>query len=231
MGQFRVAGLDRFGHALARMRILGLTGSIAMGKSAAARTFRRLRIPVHDADHVVHMLIAKGGRAVPAIAALFPEAVVGGAVDRKALGNRVFGDPKALKRLEAILHPLVRASERHFLARHRRRRLVVLDIPLLFEKGHQRRMHAVLVVTTSKPIQRQRVMRRAGMTAEKFAAILSHQMPDAEKRRRADFVVPTGIGFRATLRRIIRIAKDLSHGPWPRRRHARDRARHRNHRT
>jgi len=213
------------------MRILGLTGSIAMGKSAASRTFRRLGIPVHDADHEVHLLIGRGGRAVPAIRAAFPEAVAGGAVDRKALGNRVFADPAALDRLEKIIHPLVRQSQRRFLARHRRRALVVLDVPLLFEKENQRRCHAVMVVTASKPIQRQRVMRRAGMTEAKFAQILSHQMPDAEKRRRADFVVPTGIGFRPTLRRILKFAKHLSHGPWPRRRHARDRARHGNHGT
>ncbi|MSP48486.1 MAG: dephospho-CoA kinase [Alphaproteobacteria bacterium] len=211
------------------MRILGLTGSIGTGKSVAARTFRRLRIPVHDADGVVHALLAKGGRAVPVVARMFPGVVGGGAVDRKKLGTRVFADRAELKRLEAVLHPMVRASERRFLAANRRKRLVVLDIPLLFETGAERRCHAVLVVSASRAIQRQRVMRRRGMTEEKLAQILSHQMPDAEKRRRADFVVPTGNGFRSTLRRILGIAKHLACGPWPRKRHAGNRARHGNH--
>lgn len=211
------------------MRILGLTGSIGMGKSSAARTFRRLGIPVHDADAEVHALTREGGRAVPAIARAFAGTVTKGVIDRKALGARVFADTSELERLEAILHPLVRASQRRFLAANRRKKLVVLDIPLLFEKGNERRCHAVMVVTASRAIQRQRVMRRPGMTEEKMANILAHQMPDGEKRRRADFVVPTGIGFRSTLRRILIIAKHLSHGHWPRRRHARDRARHGNH--
>ncbi len=213
------------------MRILGLTGSIGMGKSAAARTFRRLGIPVHDADHEVHALTREGGRAVPAIAKAFPGTVAKGVIDRKALGARVFADTRELTRLEAILHPLVRASQRRFIAANRRKRLVVLDIPLLFEKGYERRCHAVMVVTAAKAIQRQRVLRRPGMTEEKMASILAHQMPDAEKRRRADFVVPTGIGFRSTLRRIRIIAKHLARGHWPRRRHARNRARHGNHGT
>jgi dephospho-CoA kinase len=218
-------------HALARMRILGLTGSIGMGKSVAARTFQRLRVPVHDADDVVHRLTARGGKAVPAIARAFPETVAGGVLDRKKLGARVFADKADLRRLEKILHPMVRASERRFLGANRRRKLVVLDIPLLFETRGERRCHAVMVVTSSRVIQRQRVMRRSGMTREKFANILKNQMPDWEKRKRADFVVPTGIGFRSTLRRVLRIAKHLGHGRWPRRRHAGDRARHGNHGT
>ena len=211
------------------MRILGLTGSIGMGKTVAGRIFRRLGIPVHDADREVHALTRLGGRAVPAIAGAFPGTVTKGVLDRKALGARVFADTSQLQRLEAILHPLVRASQRRFIAANRRKKLVVLDIPLLFEKGNERRCHAVLVVTASKAIQRQRVMRRPGMTAAKMANILAHQMPDREKRRRADFVVPTGIGFRPTLRRIRIIAKHLGEGHWPRRRHARNRARHGNH--
>ena len=211
------------------MRILGLTGSIGMGKSVAASTFRRLGVPVHDADAAVHRLTAPGGRAIPAIARAFPGTVRNGVLDRKALGARVFADRRDLTRLEKILHPMVRDSQRRFLGRNRRKRLVVLDIPLLFEKGNERRCHAVMVVSASKAIQRQRVMRRAGMTKEKFADILKNQMPDAEKRRRADFVVPTGIGFRSTLRRVLGIAKHLRHGRWPRRRHAGNRARHGNH--
>ena len=218
-------------HTRDRMRILGLTGSIGMGKSVAANTFRRLGIPVHDADAAVHRLTAPNGRAIAAIAKAFPGTVKEGVLDRKALGSRVFADKQALTRLEKILHPMVRDAQRQFLSANSRKRLVVLDIPLLFEKGNERRCHAVLVVTTSRAIQRQRVLRRPGMTMQKFADILKNQMPDAEKRRRADFVVPTGIGFRSTLRRALRIAKHLSHGRWPRRRHAGNRARHGNHGT
>jgi len=216
---------------LSPMRILGLTGSIGMGKSVAANTFRRLGIPVHDADAAVHRLTAPGGRAIPAIAKLFPDAVSQGVLDRKKLGARVFADKAELRKLERILHPMVRASQKQFLGANRRKRVVVLDIPLLFEGRNERRCHAVMVVSTSRVIQRQRVMRRPGMTEEKFANILKNQMPDWEKRRRADFVVPTGIGFRSTLRRVLRIAKHLRHGRWPRGRHARNRARYGNHGT
>ncbi len=211
------------------MRILGLTGSIGMGKSVAANTFRRLGIPVHDADAAVHRLTVPDGPAIPAIAKAFPGVVKDGVLDRKALGAKVFADKQALRRLEKILHPLVRAQERRFLATHARKRLVVLDIPLLFETRGERRCHAVMVVSASAAIQRQRVLRRPGMTAEKLANILKNQMPDAQKRRRADFVVPTGNGFRSTLRAALRIAKHLRHGRWPRGRHARNRARHGNH--
>ncbi|MBM3534410.1 MAG: dephospho-CoA kinase [Alphaproteobacteria bacterium] len=213
------------------MRILGLTGSIGMGKSVAANTFRRLGIPVHDADAAVHRLTARGGEAIPAIQRAFPGVVENGVLDRKKLGARVFADKAELRRLEKILHPMVRRSQKRFLGANRRKPLVVLDIPLLFEGRNERRCHAVMVVTASGIIQRQRVMRRPGMTAEKLANILKNQMPDAEKRRRADFVVPTGIGFRSTLRRALRIAKHLRHGRWPRGRHARNRARHGNHGT
>lgn len=216
-------------HARRNMRILGLTGSIGMGKSVAANTFRRLGIPVHDADAAVHRLTVPNGPAIPAIAKAFPGVVKGGVLDRKALGAKVFADKQQLRRLEKILHPLVRAKERRFLNFNRRKRLVVLDIPLLFETKGERRCHAVMVVTTSAAIQRQRVMRRPGMTEERFANILKNQMPDAEKRRRADFVVLTGDGFRSTLRHALAIAKHLGKGRWPRRRHARDRARHGNH--
>ncbi|MBM3547872.1 MAG: dephospho-CoA kinase [Alphaproteobacteria bacterium] len=211
------------------MRILGLTGSIGMGKSVAANTFRRLGIPVHDADAAVHRLTAPNGRAIPAIARLFPETVTKGVLDRKKLGARVFADKAELRKLEKILHPMVRALQKQFIGANRRKRIVVLDIPLLFEGRNERRCHAVMVVSTSRIIQRQRVMRRSGMTEEKLANILKNQMPDWEKRKRADFVVPTGIGFRSTLRLVRRIAKHLRHGRWPRGRHARNRARHGNH--
>jgi len=182
------------------VRILGLTGSIGMGKSTAAAMFRHDGIAVHDADAAVHDLLRRGGAAVPAVAKAFPEAVRDGAVDRKALGALVFGKPEALRRLEAILHPLVRRRMRRFLQQAGRRgdRLVVLDIPLLLETGGERFCDAVAVVSAPRLLQRQRVLARPGMTREKFAAILAAQMPDREKRRRADQVVPTGLGRRQT---------------------------------
>lgn len=190
------------------MFVLGLTGSIGMGKSTAATMLRRLGVPVHDADAAVHRIYADDRAAIAEIAAAFPGSVRDGTVDRQALGAQVFGDPAARRRLEAILHPRVRASTRRFLAQHARARtpLVVLDIPLLFETGGERNVDAVLVVSAPAFIQRQRVMARAGMTHEKFAGILKSQMPDREKRRRADYVVETGIGKHYTwcaLRRIV----------------------------
>jgi dephospho-CoA kinase len=177
------------------VRVIGLTGGIGMGKSTAARVFARARIPVHDADAAVHALYARGGAAVPVIAALVPAAVREGAVDRGALGRAAFADPALLRRLEAAIHPLVRDAERRFLARARRAgaRAAVLDIPLLFETGAERRVDAVIVVSAPARVQRARVLGRPGMTEEKLAAILSRQMADAEKRRRADLVVPTGL--------------------------------------
>lgn len=193
------------------MKILGLTGSIGMGKSTTATMLRRLGVPVHDADAVVHRLLARGGAAVAAIEATFPGVVEAGAVNRQELGRRVFGQPAELRRLEAILHPLVRRAETEFLRRHRRSgtRLVVLDIPLLFETGGQRRCDKVAVVTAPAFVQEQRVMRRPGMNAAKLAAIRAQQMPDGDKRRRADFVLPTGTGKLPVLRRLKRIVTML----------------------
>lgn len=193
------------------MKILGLTGSIGMGKSTAAAMLRRLGVPVHDADATVHRLLAKGGAAVPAIEVAFPGVVEMGAVNRQELGRRVFGQPAELLRLEAILHPLVRQAETCFLKRQRRcgARLVVLDVPLLFETGGHRRCDAVAVVTAPAFLQEQRVLRRAGMNAAKLAAIRAQQMPDGEKRRRADFVLPTGTGKLPVLRRLKRIVTML----------------------
>ncbi len=187
------------------MKILGLTGGIGMGKSTAAGTFRRLGVPVFDADAAVHALQARGGRAVAPIRAAFPGTIRDGAVDREALRRAVLGDPPALKRLEGIVHPLVRAEERRFLARCRRRgaRLAVLDVPLLFETGGEQRCDAVVVVSAPAAVQRARVLARGGMTPERLSAILSRQMPDSEKRRRADFVIRTGLS-RGHARRAIR---------------------------
>ena len=202
------------------MVILGLTGSIGMGKSHAAAVFRRLGVPVHDADAAVHRLTAKGGAAVPAVARRFPQAVKAGAVDRRALGAIVFKDAAALADLEAILHPLVRRRARRFLATMARRRvpLVVLDIPLLFETGGEKLCDAVVVVSAPARIQEARVLRRPGMTRDKLEAIRGQQMSDAEKRRRADFVVLTGGGKHQTLRRlagIVRLFKRREGRRWP----------------
>jgi dephospho-CoA kinase len=192
--------------------ILGLTGSIGMGKSTAAAMLRSLRVPLFDADQVVHRLLARKGAAVEAVAAAFPgvRTPVGG-IDRALLGRRVFVDRSALERLEHILHPMVRAEEKRFLgvSRARRERLAVLDIPLLFETGAERRCDYVLVVSAPASLQRQRVLRRPGMAEIRLAAILQKQMPDREKRRRADFVVPTGSGRNLTLRRLRAIVRLL----------------------
>ncbi len=193
------------------MIVLGLTGGVGMGKSTAAAMLRRMDVPVHDADATVHRLMAKGGAAVAAVAEEFPGALRDGAIDRKALGRRVFGDPPALKRLEAILHPLVRRDQAAFLRRYRAARapLVVLDIPLLYESGGARRVDAVLAMTVAPFLQRRRVMSRPGMTEAQFAGILAAQVPDALRRREADFVVPSGLGKGFTYRRLRRIVAAL----------------------
>jgi dephospho-CoA kinase len=194
------------------MIVLGLTGSVGMGKSTAAAMFRRLRIPVHDSDAVVHRLLARRGAAVNAVAAAFP-GVFGadGAVDRAALGRRVFDDRPALRRLERILHPLVRRSQQRFLrqARARRLPLVVLDIPLLFETGGARRCDQVVVVSAPYWLQRRRVLARPGMSEDRFRAILAQQLPDHAKRRCADHVVPSGLGRAVTFRRLKRLVRVL----------------------
>lgn len=198
------------------MIVLGLTGSVGMGKSTAAAMLRRLRVPVHDSDVAVHRLLAPHGAAVAAVAAAFPDAAKNGGIDRSALARRVFADPAALRRLERILHPLVRRSQERFLknARARHLRLVVLDIPLLYETGGERRCDKVAVISAPAWLQRARVMARPDMTEERFRAILRKQMPDSEKRRRADFVVPSGSGRAATFRALSRIVRALrQHSP------------------
>jgi len=193
------------------MIVVGLTGSIGMGKSETSRMFRRLGIPVFDADAAVHALTAKGGAAVAPIAAAFPGAVKDGAVDRQALGPKVLGDPAALKRLERIIHPLVGRSRSRFLARARaeRRPLVVLDIPLLFETRGHRRVDVTVVASAPYFLQTQRVLRRPGMTAQKLADTRARQVPDAAKRRQADYVVPTGLGRRFAFDAVRRLIADL----------------------
>ena len=199
------------------MVILGLTGSIGMGKTTAARALRAMGVPVFDADACVRALLARGGAAASAVAAAFPDCARDCAPDRGLLGRRVFADPAALARLEAILHPLARCARDRFLGRQRSARslVVVLDIPLLFETGAERLCDAVVVVTAPAFVQESRVLRRPGMTADRLAAIRARQMPDAEKTRRADFIVRTGLGAvhsRRALRRIVAAARRMAPG-------------------
>ena len=188
------------------MIILGLTGSIGMGKSTTAGFFKEFGVPVHDADATVHDLYQN--EAVMPVGERFPDAVVEGKIDRKILGRLVLNDPEALAVLEAIAHPLVRQREKAFLqkASEDRAAVVVLDIPLLFETGADERVDKIVVVTTPADVQRDRVMSRPGMTEERFKSILDKQLPDPEKRNRADFVIDTSLGFdhaRQAVRAII----------------------------
>ena len=191
--------------------MIGLTGGIGMGKSTAAAAFRRARIPVFDADREVHRLQARGGAAVAPIAAAFPGAVRDGAVDRTRLRAIVTENPAAFARLEAIVHPLVRAAELRFLAAARRagHRLVVLDIPLLFETSGDRRVNQVVVVSAPPDVQRARVRLRRGVTATQAGALIARQMPDVEKRKRADIVVRTGLSRHHAQRRLRRLIREM----------------------
>ncbi|WP_295134613.1 dephospho-CoA kinase [uncultured Reyranella sp.] len=202
------------------MVIVGLTGSIGMGKSTAAKMLREMGVPVYDADAAVHALQAPGGAALPGIEAAFPGVVKAGVLDRQALGARVFGNKEALRRLEAIVHPLVGQRQRAFLRRAALagEKLVVLDIPLLFEGLGERRVDATLVVSAPSFLQRRRVLARPGMTVEKFEGILRQQVPDALKRRKASIVIPTGMGLaptRAALGKAVAELRDLRGQFWP----------------
>jgi dephospho-CoA kinase len=188
--------------------VAGLTGSMGMGKSATTAMFAEEGVPVHDADAAVHALYDVGGAAVAPVEAAFPGVVHDGRVDRAKLGARVVGDPEALARLEAIVHPLVAEAREAFLAHAREKgaALAVVDIPLLFETGAEGAFDAIIVVTAPAEVQRARVLSRPGMTPEKFEALLARQTPDAEKRRRADYLIDTGKGFepaREQVRRLI----------------------------
>ena len=202
------------------MFVLGLTGSIGMGKSATAAMLRKAGVPVHDADAVVHALYA--GKAAPLVEAAFPGTTRDGVVDRDLLGKRILGDVAALRRLEAIVHPLVREARDAFLddCRKTSARICVLDVPLLFETGGEHSVDAVMVVSAPAHVQRARVLARPGMTQERFAAILSKQMPDAEKRCRAHFVVDTARGFAAADRQVASILRSLAAASRPNRRFA-----------
>lgn len=192
------------------MLVLGLTGSIGMGKSTTAAMFSARGVPVHDSDAAVHRLYS--GKAVPLIGAAFPAANVSGAVDRRVLAKLVVGNPAALGRLEAIVHPLVREGEAEFLRRCRAdgARVAVVDVPLLLESPGADRVDAILVVTASESVQRTRVLARPGMDPEKFESLLARQMPDAEKRRRAHFVLDTGRGLAAARRGVDAILRALA---------------------
>jgi dephospho-CoA kinase len=193
------------------MIILGLTGGIGMGKSTAAGAFRRARIPVFDADAAVHRLQARGGRAVRAIAEAFPGTVRDGAVDRSTLRHIVLGNPDALTRLEGILHPMVRQEERAFVARARRRgdRAVVLDIPLLLETGGDQRVDRIVVVSAPRDVQTHRIRARRRMSDSDIAAVIARQMPDGEKRRRADVVIRTGLSRNVSLKALSRLINEV----------------------
>lgn len=193
------------------MKVIGLTGSIAMGKSTVTQMFADAGIPTTNADAIVHHLLAEDAKTITEVAARFPAAMENGAVSRKKLGALVFGDEAELKALEAILHPRVRAAEMAFILREQGKGadMVVLDIPLLYETGADARVDAVVVVTAAPEVQRARVLAREGMTEEKFARILARQLPDAQKRERADFLVHTDKGLEHSRRSVHSIIDEL----------------------
>lgn len=190
--------------------VLGLTGSVGMGKSTVARMFETLGVPLFDADAVVHRLQGPRGELVEAIEQAFPGVTGSQGVDRGRLGTAVFDDPAALARLEAIVHPAVRAARRDFLRRHAGAELVVFDIPLLFEKGGDEDVDAVAVVSAPPEVQRARVLARPGMSADRFERILALQMPDADKRARADYVIDTAAPLAETQAAVARLVDKLS---------------------
>jgi dephospho-CoA kinase len=196
---------------------VGLTGSIGMGKSTTAGLFADEGVPVYDADAQVHALYARGGAAVDTVEAAFPGVVKQGAVDREALSARVLGDPRALKTLEGVVHPLVAASRHAFFdqARAQNADMVVLDIPLLFETGGEAAVDAVVVVSAPEAVQRARVLARPNMAEAKLDAILARQTKDAEKRARAHFIVNTGRGLEAARDQVREIIATLRAGDWP----------------
>ncbi len=195
------------------MIVLGLTGSIGMGKSKAAAMLKFLRVPVHNSDHAIHHALSPKGEAFEAVAVMFPDAwdKKKRVIDRKKLGEIVFNDVAALKKLESILHPMAQKSQQDFVRamKARGRRIVALEIPLLFETGADKRVDYTITVSAPPAVQRRRVMMRAHMTEEKFQKILARQMSDEEKRSRSDFVVPTGMGYAATFRALKKIVRDV----------------------
>jgi dephospho-CoA kinase len=196
--------------------ILGLTGSIGMGKSAVAAMFKASGVPVFDADAAVHQLQGPGGALLAEIESAFPGTTGPQGADRAKLGAAVFGDPDQLRRLEAIVHPAVGAMRRAFLAAHACAPLIVFDIPLLYEKTGAAGLDAVAVVSAPAAVQRERVLARPGMSADKFEKILALQVPDADKRARADFVIDTGVPLAETRAQVAALVAHLhGNGPWP----------------
>lgn len=193
------------------MKVIGLTGSIATGKSTVSKMFRTLGIPVFDADAFVHQLFSQDAETIAAIQKTFPKAIHQGQIDRKALGKIVFADDEKLKRLEAMLHPKVRAAEMEFMSQQHHRRFCVLDIPLLFETGADLLCDEVWVTYCPDFLQRQRIMARTGMTPEKCEQILARQMPQAAKLAQADRVLPTGLDKGFTIQRLKQHMSELSH--------------------
>ncbi|WP_420854631.1 dephospho-CoA kinase [Sneathiella marina] len=195
------------------MLVVGLTGSIGMGKSTVAEMFRQLQVTVHDIDADVHKLYAEGGAAVEPIRAQFPEAVVDNKVDRARLSKMVLGNEVEIRKLEAITHPLLGQGRADFFAAAEQQgaRIVVLDVPLIFETGGEKNFDKIVVVSAPEEVQRKRVLAREGMTAEKFEAILARQVPDAEKRRQADYVINTNCPKEATLEQVRALLEDLKH--------------------
>jgi dephospho-CoA kinase len=199
------------------MIILGLTGSIGMGKTTAAKMLRDIGVPVHCSDDAVHDALNKGGKAVSAVSQAFPAAYdkKSDSIDRKKLGKIVFEDDKKRAALEAILHPLVRESQDAFIKEQKKHgtSIVCLDIPLLYETGAEARTDYVMVVSAPKAVQKQRVLARPDMTEDKFEAILKTQLSDKEKRKRADFVIPTGVGMDHTRQHLTDTINKLKGGP------------------
>jgi len=196
---------------MSKLCIIGLTGSIGMGKSTASKILKSFGLPIHSADKAVHEALRRGGAGVKPVANLFPEALKRGAIDRRLLGQRVFASPAKLRKLEKILHPLVEKSSRRFLAEAKRKKTkaAVLEIPLLFETKAEKRCDVTICMTAPKKIQKERVMKRPGMTEARLYAILKQQMPDTEKRRRADYAVNTGKGLADTRKQLKRIWKAI----------------------
>lgn len=196
------------------MIVIGLTGSIGMGKTETARIFAQEGVPVSDSDAIVHQLYGHGSAAVEPVSVAFPGVTAEGRIDREKLAQHLKAHPQDFARLEAIVHPLVRAAQEKFLneARSRKSRLAVLDIPLLFETGRDRDVDKIVVVSAPAEVQRRRVLARPGMTEEKFAAILARQLPDAEKRARADYIVDSGQGLDYARSQVRHIIDMLSQG-------------------
>ncbi len=202
------------------MIILGLTGSIGMGKTTASDNFSKIGIPVHDADQAVHEMMSEGGEAVVIMSEMFPASIRDGSIDRKVIAEEVFSNSKALNNIEKTLHPLVRLREKKFLGDCARqgKKVVILDVPLLFETGGEKRCDGVITVSAPKYIQRQRVFNRPGMTPERLKVILSRQISDFEKRKRSDFIILTGLGRYFSLiqaQKIVRITKNWKGQHWP----------------